>query len=50
MSTEEAVLFDDVPCTLAHVENDLSRDGLHRTPSAHFGKRTALINLLISHI
>ena len=28
MSTEEAVLLDDVPRTFAHVENDLSRDGL----------------------
>ena len=28
VSIEEAVLLDDVPRTLAHVENDLSRDGL----------------------
>jgi hypothetical protein len=28
MSTDEAVLLDDVPRTLAHVENDISRDGL----------------------
>jgi hypothetical protein len=28
MGIEEAVLLDDVPCTRAHVENDLSRDGL----------------------
>ena len=28
MGIEEAVLLDDVPRTLAHVENDLSRDGL----------------------
>jgi hypothetical protein len=28
MGIEEAVLLDDVPRTLAHVENGFSRDGL----------------------